>query len=523
VVDYEAELPALRSVVEEALRALAPLGSLIISFYQLPPDVEKAYRRLGVLDEDGAFHMQRIFRLSVDRSPARGVPLIRKWTGASSLAAFLKFAWTGITLPRAMRKNDRKLREVLAEAARDGVSARELILSVPGRLPYRTAHDIGRLLRDLGLESSHFDFFDDSIVVRFYKSPVHTSSLAQDGGDASRVKAPVIETHDLCKRYPGSEAFAAWRINLAIEPGTIFGILGPNGAGKTTTMLMLAGLLRPTSGTLRFFGEVRAPRGRDVRRRIGYVPQELALYTKLTARENLVYFGGLYGLGREELERNVDRLLGLVGLKERERDLVSRYSSGMQRRLNLAAGLVHDPEIILLDEPTVGIDPQSRNNIFDSVLELKERGATILYTTHYMEEASRLCDRVAIMDRGKILIEGPPGDLVARFGLGRVEFKTKAEAPDAFIRKVSALEQTYLVQTDEARSRITVSTLSGGKKNFDVIEEIFRLAAREGVDLALAGFVEPTLESLFLDITGRSFRDRDNDAAGEPAFGRSFL
>jgi ABC-2 type transport system ATP-binding protein len=521
VVDYEEELSAQKSVVEEALRVLAPLGSLLISFYQLPPDVEKAYRRLGVLDEHGAFHMHRIFRFSMDTSPGRAVPLVKKWTGASSPAAFWRFALTGFTLPRALRENSRKLKEVLAEAARAGLQAREIILSVPERLPYRTAHDIGRLLRDLGLESSQFYFFYDCVVARFYKSPIHTASLEQEEQETSKAEAPVIETHDLSKRYPGAGGFAAWRINLDIEPGTIFGILGPNGAGKTTTMMMLAGLLKPTSGTLRFFGDVKAPRGRDVKRRIGYVPQELALYTKLTARENLVYFGGLYGLAGSELEKNVDRLLRLVGLKERESDLVSKYSSGMQRRLNLAAGLVHDPEIILLDEPTVGIDPQSRNNIFDSVQELKGRGATILYTTHYMEEASRLCDRVAIMDRGKILIEGPPGDLVARFGLGRVEFKTKSAAPVSFIRKLGALDQVYLAQTDDQKSRITVSTLSGGKKNFAVIEEIFRLAASEGVDLALAGFFEPTLESLFLDITGRSIRD--DAAAGEPAFGRSFL
>ena len=219
----------------------------------------------------------------------------------------------------------------------------------------------------------------------------------------------IIRTEGLSLRYRGSDADAVHDLEISIEKGTIHGILGPNGAGKTSTLSMLCGLLAPTRGRVRF------SEGVD-RRSIGLAPQDLALYPGLTGRENLAFFGRLYGVTGKEAGRRIDELLEMVGLEERGGDRVRRYSSGMKRRLNLAAGLVHSPTILLLDEPTVGIDPQSRNRILEAVLELRRTGASILYTTHYMEEASRLCDAIAIMDRGTVILEGEPSALEGEHG-----------------------------------------------------------------------------------------------------------
>ncbi len=234
----------------------------------------------------------------------------------------------------------------------------------------------------------------------------------------------IIRTEGLGLRYRGSDEDAVHDLGITIERGTIQGILGPNGAGKTTTMSMLCGLLEPTRGRILFCDDVDA---RSVRRSIGFVPQDLALYPGLTGRENLQFFGRLYGIAGNSASRRIDALLEMVGLEERADEAVRRYSTGMKRRLNLAAGLVHAPAIILLDEPTVGIDPQSRNRILEAVLELKRGGASILYTTHYMEEASRLCDVVSIMDRGKVLLEGEPAALVAEHGRSRTEVEPSLE------------------------------------------------------------------------------------------------
>ena len=219
----------------------------------------------------------------------------------------------------------------------------------------------------------------------------------------------IIRTEGLCLRYRGSNADAVHDLAITIPKGTIHGILGPNGAGKTSTLSMLCGLLEPTSGTIEFSDDID-------RQSIGIVPQDLALYTGLTGRENLQFFGRLYGITGDEAGKRIDSLLSMVGLEDRADDRVRRYSTGMKRRLNLAAGLVHSPTILLLDEPTVGIDPQSRNRILEAVIELGKNGTSILYTTHYMEEVSRLCDAIAIMDHGRVILEGEPAALEAEHG-----------------------------------------------------------------------------------------------------------
>jgi ABC-2 type transport system ATP-binding protein len=203
-------------------------------------------------------------------------------------------------------------------------------------------------------------------------------------------------------------------VSLSLAPGQVTGLLGPNGAGKTTTVSMIVGLVTPergevTIGGLRMIGDTH-----PAKRHLGLVPQDLALYDELSARDNLRLFGGLYGLSGRALEDALARVLALVGLADRARDLVRTYSGGMKRRLNLAAGLLHDPDIVLLDEPTVGVDPQSRNAIFENLEELKRRGKALLYTTHYMEEAERLADRIVIMDHGRVIADDTLAGLRSR-------------------------------------------------------------------------------------------------------------
>jgi ABC-2 type transport system ATP-binding protein len=263
------------------------------------------------------------------------------------------------------------------------------------------------------------------------------------------------------------------RFSLEIPQGEIFGLLGPNGAGKSTLISMLCGLLLPSSGSVRVNG--LPPVSMEAKRRIGIAPQSLAIYEELSAQANLDFFGRLYGLGGAALKSASARVLDFVGLADRAGDRVEQYSGGMKRRLNLAIALLHDPDILLLDEPTVGVDPQSRNRLFESVLELKQRRKTVVYTTHYMEEAERLCDRIAIVEQGKLLALDTVDGLVHQYG---------------------------------GDSQLSYS--SGGTrhslKTADPLAEIQRLTAdAEGItDLSL---LRPNLEQVFLNLTGRQLRD----------------
>jgi len=223
-----------------------------------------------------------------------------------------------------------------------------------------------------------------------------------------------IELTGLRKSYRGAERPAVDDLNLTVDQGTFLGLLGPNGAGKTTTLALMCGLLRPDQGTVRVLGRDLATDLEKVKHVLGLVPQELALYPTLTARENLGFFGRMHGLTGSRLKTRVDECLALVGLEGSADRLVSTYSGGMKRRANLAAGLLHEPAVLVLDEPTVGIDAQSRNAILQRLGELNRRGVTLVYATHYMEEAQQFCSQVAIMDQGKVLAWGAPGELVAQ-------------------------------------------------------------------------------------------------------------
>jgi ABC-2 type transport system ATP-binding protein len=213
----------------------------------------------------------------------------------------------------------------------------------------------------------------------------------------------MLEVTHLRKAY--GQLLAVDDVSFAVKPGELVGLLGPNGAGKTTTVSMIAGLVKPDRGDVRIAGEPLEGDTDPKKRRIGLVPQDLALYDELSARANLRFFGALYNLRATALDAAIASSLALVGLADRERDRVGTFSGGMKRRLNLAAGLLHDPDILLLDEPTVGVDPQSRNAIFTNLEELKRRGKALLYTTHYMEEAERLADRIVVIDHGRVIAD----------------------------------------------------------------------------------------------------------------------
>ncbi len=224
----------------------------------------------------------------------------------------------------------------------------------------------------------------------------------------------MLAVRDLRKTY--GTLVAVDGVSFAVEPGQLVGLLGPNGAGKSTTVSMIAGLVTPEAGAVTVGGEPLSGDTDPRKRLIGLVPQDLALYEELTAAANLRLFGALYGMSGRVLEDAIGSTLLLVGLAERARDRVRTFSGGMKRRLNLAAGLLHDPQILLLDEPTVGVDPQSRNAIFDNLEFLKSRGKALLYTTHYMEEAERMADRIVVMDHGRVLVDDTLAGLRERAG-----------------------------------------------------------------------------------------------------------
>jgi ABC-2 type transport system ATP-binding protein len=309
----------------------------------------------------------------------------------------------------------------------------------------------------------------------------------------------VFEAIGLIKSYGPVRAVDG--VSFQVAKGEVYGLLGPNGAGKTTTMSMLAGLLAPDDGRILFDGIDLAAEPLKVKAQLGVVPQEPALYENLSARENLHFWGGLYGLTGAPLTKAVDRVLDLVGLADRAKDPVKQYSGGMKRRINLALGLVHAPRAVLMDEPTVGIDPQARLNILESVKQVAAAGTTVVYTTHYLEEVEQLCDRIAIMDHGKILAEGTLDQLTSRTG-GRdlVTVRGAFDAADV----VARLEGLPGVQVTSAESGKLVLAVEGsGRGAVDVLSRV--LAG--GVAIDGISIQPPGLNTLFLNLTGRELRD----------------
>ncbi len=290
-------------------------------------------------------------------------------------------------------------------------------------------------------------------------------------------------------------------VSFHVAEGETYGLLGPNGAGKTTTISMVCGLLEPDAGTVVVCGQRMSTTARDAKRTLGFVPQDLAVYPDLTGRENLRFFARVQGLGRDELRTRVDEVLELVGLTERGDDRVEEYSGGMKRRLNIGIGLLHRPRLLLLDEPTVGVDPQSRHAILESVAALAGEGISVLYTTHYMEEAERLCDRVGIIDEGRLQAEGTRRELVASTGdRDRVRLAGRGDLTGAAatLRQHPEVEDATVGDGD-----VLVSVADAGR----LLPRLLEAAARGGMEVTGVDVVEPDLEAVFLQVTGKALRD----------------
>ncbi len=335
----------------------------------------------------------------------------------------------------------------------------------------------------------------------------------------------ILEVLNLVKKFGNLTAVSG--VSFDVEEGEVFGLLGPNGAGKTTTISMLTGVIPPSSGTARIGGMDILREPVKVKSIIGLVPQDLALYPTLSARANLNFFGSIYGLRGKELSERVDDVLEIVSLKDRQKDAVEKFSGGMKRRVNIAAGLVHHPRLLFLDEPTVGVDPQSRNHIFESVLKLnRERNMSIIYTSHYMEEVELLCNRVAIVDQGKIIALDTIKNLIALLGGGVIQIGVK-QADDALVTTIAelpAVKNAMLmpVPTDgseaaaegapaaaaapEEKPQARLLKVEAENSRVAIVNVLGVLNDRD-IPITSLDILEPNLESVFLYLTGKKLRE----------------
>jgi ABC-2 type transport system ATP-binding protein len=314
----------------------------------------------------------------------------------------------------------------------------------------------------------------------------------------------IVEVQELRKQYdPPKGVLAVDGVSFAIEKGEIFSLLGPNGAGKSTTISMLSCLLRPTDGDASVCGHSIAKQPQAVKESIGVAPQDIALYGDMSARENLHFWGTMYGLSGPALNTRVDEVLELITLVDRQKDRVEKFSGGMKRRVNIGVALLHKPKVLYLDEPTVGIDPQSRRAILDGILALRDQGMTILYTTHYMAEAQELSDRIGIVDQGKLIALGTHDELVKLVG-------EKAEihlGVDKHLHEVSerwcALAGVGCTDSEDEGMQATLVVDDANA----VLPSLFEAAAAVGARITSVNVVEPNLETVFLHLTGRALRE----------------
>lgn len=318
--------------------------------------------------------------------------------------------------------------------------------------------------------------------------------------DIAKGEFSMLEVIDLKKQFKHTKAVDG--VNLFIEQGEIVGLLGPNGAGKSTTISIMSSLTKPSDGDVRFYNESIIQRPQQLREQLGVVPQEIALYLNLTARENLLFFGKVYRIDKKQLEKKIDEVLEIIGLVEKQHELVKTFSGGMKRRLNIGVALLHQPSLVFMDEPTVGIDPQSRNYILDTVKRLnKESNTTILYTSHYMEEVEYLCDRIYIMDQGHIIAAGSKEEIKNILSAEQTFVVETAADHDDFIEKLEANPSVRQLKVQET----TVTILIPNEVEF--FQTIIQLAQQTGTELKSVQVQKPSLEDVFLHLTGRALRD----------------
>lgn len=308
-----------------------------------------------------------------------------------------------------------------------------------------------------------------------------------------------IEVKTLKKSF--GELQAVQGVDFSIQKGEIFGLLGPNGAGKSTIISLLSGLLAPDAGEAFIMGHSVTQESEAARASLGVVPQDIALYPDLTAQENLVFWGKMYGMRGAALKSRVAEVLEMIGLTGRQGDRLSKYSGGMKRRVNIGVALLHKPDVVIMDEPTVGIDPQSRRHILDNVIELSCQGMSVLYTTHYMEEAAELADHIAILDMGQVIACGTHAELIKLVGeQTRIDLSLNAESA-AIVDTWRSVEGVSRIDTSNG----TVTVLVDDSNR--VLPHLFDAASRANVRITAVDIQEPDLETVFLHLTGRALRD----------------
>ncbi len=311
----------------------------------------------------------------------------------------------------------------------------------------------------------------------------------------------ILEVKELVKKY--GDFTAVKGVSFDIQEGEIFSLLGPNGAGKTTTISMLSTLYIPTGGDAAIGGHSVTKEPMAVRNIIGVVPQDLALYEDLSARENLVFWGQMYGLSGKTLNARVDEVLAQIGLADRAKERVKAYSGGMKRRVNIGVGLLHKPRLLFMDEPTVGIDPQSRRAILDSVKDLNKQGMTVLYTTHYMEEAAELSDRVGIIDHGELIALGTQAELTKQVGENETLLLHIGEDEDAEALAKSLMGIPGVMQATATDHEVSVIA----REAEEILAPVVTKANERGIKINSIDIREPNLEAVFLHLTGRALRD----------------
>lgn len=313
----------------------------------------------------------------------------------------------------------------------------------------------------------------------------------------------IIEVHNLEKQYAPTAEKAVKGISFAIKQGEIFSLLGPNGAGKTTTISMISCLLSPTSGDAIVAGHSIRKEPMKVKETIGVVPQEIALYDTISARENLLFWGRMYGLSGAKLQERIHATLKVAGLEDRANDKVNTFSGGMKRRLNIAVGLLHEPQVLYMDEPTVGIDPQSRRRILDTVKELNQQGLTVLYTTHYMEEAEELSNRIGIIDHGQLVAMGTQDELTQTVG----QFDTIAVQLDGEMDSQALLSGVAQLPGVHQANGTVEHLLMQVNDAKQILPQLLTWVDGQGLHLRGVEIQEPNLEAVFLHLTGHALRD----------------
>lgn len=309
----------------------------------------------------------------------------------------------------------------------------------------------------------------------------------------------MLKISNLKKSY--GDIHAVKGVDLTVEKGEIVGLLGPNGAGKSTTISMISTLIKPDAGMIEFKNDDVLKNPKPIQKVLGIVPQEIALYPTLTGYENLKFWGNAYGIKGSKLKEKIEEVSEIIGIKDRLKDKVEKYSGGMKRRINIGAALLHDPELLIMDEPTVGIDPQSRNHILETIKMLNKRGMSIIYTSHYMEEVEFLCDRIYIMDEGVVIASGTKEALVSSIQTERKVIVHYAKDPNGIKDELEKIEQVRNVDVSE--NSLTVFS----EANDNMIKKIVEVSSQFDIEMVSIDVENPNLESVFLHLTGKALRD----------------